>query len=184
MARIAHAAHMEEFGLANSQHSVRGTRPVRTRLGFRRNREGRERALNRPLPAVSSLARDLCAERGLMLRSHGLLPPGGTIVSIDDLSFDTALVLLNLFEDARIYADRAFDAAPELVSALSLRSCRQVANAPVFESIVHDLACGRVVVLSASHVHSLSPSIVSNTRVRRMYVDVSTPSAVHVLSEV
>jgi hypothetical protein len=130
------------------------------------------------------LARDLCAERGLILSSHGLLPSGGTIVSIDDLSFDTALVLLNLFEDARIYADRAFDAAPELVSALSLRSCRRVANAPVYESIVHDLACGRVVVLSASHVRSLSPSIVSHTRVRRMYVDVSTPSAVHVLSEV
>ena len=175
---------MEEFGLVNPQHNVRGHRPVRTRFGFRRNRGGRANTLNRPLPAVSSLARDLCAERGIMLRSHGLLPPGGTIVSIDDLNFDTALVLLNLFDDARIYADRAFDAAPELVSALSLRSCRQVANTPVFESIIHDLACRRVVVLSASHVRSLSPSIVSHTRVRRMYVDVSTPSSVHVLSEV
>jgi hypothetical protein len=174
---------MEELRFENPERNVRGHSPVRSRFGFRRQRGGPGKMSNRPLPAVSCLARELCAQQGLTI-SHGVLPPGGTIVSVDDLSFGKALVLLSIIDDARIYSDRAFDASPNLVQALSLRSCREVANAPIFESIVHDLACGRVVVLSASHVRSLSNSLVARTCVRRMYVDVSTPSAVQVLSEV
>ncbi len=176
-----HHAVMEEPRLAPEPY-VREHRSVRRRFGFRRGLDGLGK--RRPLPAVSCLARELCAQRGLKVGSHGLLPSGGTIVSVDDLSFDVALVLLSLLDDARVYSDRAFAAAPNLVHALSLRSCQQLANAPMFESLVHDLSCGRVVVLSASHTHALTNSVVLRTRVRKMYVDVSTPSMVRLLSEV
>tara|TARA_R110002073_G_scaffold332410_4_gene518406 strand:+ start:34740 stop:35045 length:306 start_codon:yes stop_codon:yes gene_type:complete len=98
---------MEELRFENSERNVRGHGPVRTRFGFRQQTKGLDTLSKRPLPAVSCLARELCAQYGFAIAAHGALPAGGTIVSVDALSFEAALVLLSIFDDARIYSDRA-----------------------------------------------------------------------------
>lgn len=186
-AAVAFARHyldMEELGPVERMqtYNALGHCSVRSRFGFRRGL--RTMVPSQPLPAVSRLAREWCAQRGFDVRFHGDLPSGGTIVSIDDLSFDRALVLLSLFEDARVYSDLPFDAEPSHVQALSLRSCHTLAGAPISESMVSDLACGRVVILSSGHVSSLRSSGPGRVPVRRMHMDLSAKPAVDVLTEI
>lgn len=172
---------MEELRHRHLMRGLRGPRPVASRLGFMRHRLGRSLP-NRPLPSIQCLARELCAQRGLDILPHGVLPSGGTVAIVDDLSFDKALVLLSLFEDARVYSDRVFAACGSEVQGLSLRSARQIAS--LVESVVADLSSARVVIMSAAHYASARKQLALRAPSRRVHVDLSNPLAVQVLAEV
>ncbi len=136
------------------------------------------------LPSISRLASELCAQRGFEISLHGELPRGGTIISVDALDFDKSLVLLSLFDDARAYTEGGLDADAYTAQALSLRSCRVLAGTPVAESLVGDLACGRVAILDSAHAKALRSSGPGRAPVRRMYVDITPTRQAHVLTEI
>src|SRR5690606_21360615 len=79
-------------------------------------------------------------------------PSGSAIYWVEDLNFDRALVLLNLFTSARIYTDQVFATDSR---ALAIREVQCITDASVLVALVGDLAHDRVVVISASHAAQL-----------------------------
>ena len=113
------------------------TSHVHSRWGpGRQGHEGKN--VSYPLPTIQCLAKEMCARRGFDIETHGSLPSSGTILSIDELTFDRAIVLLSLFQNARAYADRAFEATEGCVNALSLRVSSCIANRSALETVVSE----------------------------------------------
>ncbi len=174
---------MEDFSRSERKQSLStlGQRSVRSRFALRRGAEGRRVSA---LPSVTDLARELCAQRGLDVRLHCALPSGGTIVSVEALTFDKALVLLRLISNARVYADRWSCADSPLTQALSVRTCSSLLGTRLRESLANDLASGKVAILDARLTSGLRSAGPGRAPVQRMYVDLSAPPSVDVLTEI
>ena len=100
-----------------------------------------------------------------------------------ELNFDRAIVLLNLFDDARVYSDQAFTASDTKVRSLSLRAVRSITNAPILESVVSDLVHERVVIMSAKHCQAIDQTRALRTPMCRVRVDLSPAGIVQVFVE-
>jgi hypothetical protein len=183
--------HLEPAGSLRAYRHVRSSKPhwgaasrIRNRLGLRQQSSAGTFVRSNPLPAIQCLASELCARRGFDIKTHGNLPAGGTILSVDDLNFDRALVLLNLFENARVYSDRAFDASTEEVRSLSLRVQPHILSASVLESVVSDLGHERVVAMSRRHCDEIRKTRAHIAPMRRVRVELSHEGIVQVFVEV
>jgi hypothetical protein len=116
------------------------------------------------------------------METQRILPSGGTILSVDELNFDRALVLLSILDNARIYSDRDFSAPTDQVRALSLRVSREPST-PMLESVVHDLAHDRAVVMSRRLCEEIQRKRLLLAPVRRVRVELDEPARVQVLVE-
>lgn len=183
--------HLEPSGSLLAYRHVRSSQPrqgaasrIRSRLGLRHQRSAPGTVVpRRSLPAIQCLANELCAQRGFDIKAPGALPSGGTILSVDELNFDRALVLLNLFDNARVYSDRVFDASEDDIRSLSLRVQPRMANALILGSVVSDLAHERVVIMSAKHCDEIRRARALRAPMRRVRVELSPSGIVQVLVE-
>jgi hypothetical protein len=125
----------------------------------------------------------LCARRGFDIKAYGNLPSSGTILCVQDLNLDRALVLLSLYDDARVYADRAFEASDIIVRALSVRVSKELSGGRLLESLVGDLAVQRTLIMSARHGAELEKTRRLDTPMRRVRVEIQDSGATLVLVE-
>lgn len=184
--------HLEPAGRLYAYRHVRSSEPrrgaasrIRSRLGLPESVENRGAKLSRGyLPSISCLAKELCALRGFDIQTHGELPSGGTILSVDSLNFDRALVLLNLFEDARVYLRSQAQVPESQARALSLRRVSNMASSAALPSIVSDLASERAVIMSAEHWQQIQSTRALVTPARRGRVEFGRTKQVQVLFEV
>ena len=183
--------HLEPAGSLLAYRNVRSSEPrrgaasrIRSRLGLRHQIPAAGTIVPRgALPAIQCLASELCARRGFDIKAPSVLPSGVTILSVDELNFDRAIVLLNLFDNARVYSDRAFDAAEDEIRSLSLRVQPRMANSLSLGSVVDDLVHERVVIMSAKHCDEIRQVWALRIPMRRVRVELSPAGTVHVLVE-
>jgi hypothetical protein len=125
----------------------------------------------------------LCAQRGFDIQTHGHIPSGGTILSVDQLNFDRALVLLHLFDNARVYLDQGAEAPVAPMRALSLRFASDKPTTELLCSIVGDLVHERAVIISQAQAASMQEQRALRTPVLRVRVEFGAASRVQVLVE-
>lgn len=183
--------HLESTGSLPWYRHDRSSEPRRGAGWRMRSRLGLRQEQSHPggtspggsLPAIRCLANELCAQRGFDIQTHGHIPSGGTILSVDELNFDRALVLLSLFASARVYMDQDAVAPTSHMRALSLRSVSERPTTELLCSIVGDLVHERAVILGSTQAARLQESRALLTPVLRVRVEFGAASRVQVFAE-